>query len=399
MQIMAQQVLVYRLTGSASALGIVNFMAVIPLVPLAIWGGSLSDRVSKRKVILITQVLMLVQSAVLTILAWSGTIEVWHLYLMSFILGGLKAVDNPARHSFVIEMVEGKEDLTNVIDLNSAIHNLARTLGPALAGVVIATMGEPAAFLINSLSFLAVIVSLLMMKNLPKVNLEPRQDSKMIPHMVEGMRFINGNRIILILVSLVAVSSFLSKPYRTLMPVFVDNMLKESAQPVIDVLCNRENPILNCQVPEALPLGLLFTAIGLGACRRGILVASLSGDARRGGMLTLGNLCFPIFLLIFVNMKSLPAALLVIFLVGLSNVFQNSMANTLLQITVPDRLRGRVMAVYSLISQGMSRLGGLQAGFTADLIGAPMSVGVGAFLSLLYGVFVAFRFSEIRKRV
>ncbi len=394
---MAQQVLVYRLTGSASALGIVNFMAIIPLVPLALWGGSLSDRVSKRNVIVITQTLMLAQALTLTVLTWTGTIEIWHVYLMSFLLGAFKAVDTPARHSFVVEMVEGKEDLTSAIGLNSAIHNGAQTLGPALAGVVVAAMGEPMAFFLNGLSFVAVVFSLLMMRDLPNANVNPKQDTKMVSHLVEGFRYIRMDKTILVLMSLVAVSSFLSKPYKTLMPVFADTMLRESAQPIIEVLCKQESPILNCKVPEALPLGLLLSAIGLGAVVGAFFVASLSTEAKRGWMLTLGNLCFPFFILIFVNLKSMVVSLVVVFLVGMSNVFQNSMTNTLIQVAVPDRLRGRVMSIYSMISRGSSRLGGLQAGFTADWISAPLSVGIGAFVSLFYALFVAFRYPKLRK--
>ena len=164
---MAQQVLVYRLTGSAIALGIVNFMTVIPLIPFSFWGGSLADRVSKRNILLITQSLMLIQAVILAVLVWTDLVRVWHVYLMAFILGMIKAVDMPPRQSMVVEMVEGKEDLTSAIGLNSAIHNTARTLGPAIAGVVIAAMGEAVAFLINGLSFLAVLASLLFMRNLP----------------------------------------------------------------------------------------------------------------------------------------------------------------------------------------------------------------------------------------
>lgn len=394
---MAQQVLVYRLTSSASALGIVNFMAIIPLVPLSLWGGSLSDRASKRKVLVITQALMLGQALALTFLTWTETIEIWHVYLMSFLLGAFKAVDTPARHSFVIEMVEGKEDLTSAIGLNSAIHNGAKTLGPALAGVAIATMGEPVAFLLNSLSFLAVIASLLLMKDLPNQLVKAKQNTKMVSHMVEGLRYMRMDKTILVLMSLVAVSSFLSKPYKTLMPVFADTVFKESAQPIIEVLCKRETPFLNCKVPEALPLGLLLSAVGFGAVIGAFIVASLPEGAKRGRMLTLGNLCFPLFLLIFVSLNSMAPSLVVIFLVGMSNVFQNSMVNTLIQIAVPNQLRGRVMSMYSMISRGSSRLGGLQAGFTADWIGAPLSVGIGALVSLFYGVFVAFRYPKIRK--
>src|SRR5512140_3515857 len=162
MQTMAQQVLVYRLTGSAAALVIVSFIGLIPLIPLSLWGGSISDRFSKKTVILWAQVVMLVQAFILSALTASGHIQIWHVYVMAFILGAATAVDLPARQSFTVEMVEGKEDLTNAIGLNSAIFNAARALGPALAGLVVAATGEAIAFFLNGLSFVAVIISLLM---------------------------------------------------------------------------------------------------------------------------------------------------------------------------------------------------------------------------------------------
>lgn len=393
---MAQQVLVYRLTGSASALGIVSFMTVLPLVPLALWGGSLSDRVSKRAVLLVTQILMLLQAVLLALLTWTGNIEIWHVYLMAFLLGAFKAVDTPARHSFVVEMVEGKEDLISAIGLNSAIQNGAKTLGPALAGVFVAVTGEATAFLVNSLSFLAVIISLLMMKGLPQTSNQRQKKTNALAHTVEGVRFVFGRQTLLILMSLVAVSSFLSKPYQTLMPVFAAVNLKESAQPIIALLCNGEHALLSCRAPEALPLGLLLAAVGIGAVIGALLVASLPEHARRGWVLTFGNLSFPLFLLFFVGSNSMILSLVLMMLTGLTRVMQNAMANTLLQITAPDVLRGRVMSIYALISQGMTHLGGLQAGFAADWVGAPVSIGVGAAISLLYGAFVALHYRQVR---
>jgi len=396
MQSMAQQVLVYRLTGSASALGIVSFMTVIPLIPLALWGGSLSDRVSKRNLLLVTQTLMLLQAVLLAVLTWTGTIEIWHVYLMAFLLGAFKAVDTPARHSFVVELVEGKGDLTSAIGLNSAIQNGAKALGPALAGVFVALTGEGTAFFVNSFSFLAVIVSLLMMKGLPKPIVVQQEKTKPLAHTLAGVRFVFGQQTLLILMSLVAVSSFLSKPYQTLMPVFADVNLKESARPMVAFLCNREHAVLSCQSPEALPLGLLLAAVGIGAVFGALLVASLPEGARRGWVLTFGTLSFPLLLLLFVSSNSMLLSLLLMALTGLTRVMQNAMANTLLQITAPDALRGRVMSFYSLVSQGMTHLGGLQAGFAADWVGAPVSIGVGAAGSLVYGAFIAVRFRQVR---
>jgi len=396
---MAQQVLIYRLTGSASALGIVSFIQFLPLVPFALWGGTLADRFSKRTLVVITQTLMMVQAFLLAFLTWSGVIEIWHIYLMAFLLGAAKAVDMPARQSFIVEMVEGRDDLTSAIGLNSAIHNLARTLGPALAGVAVATLGEAIAFTVNGVSFLAVIGSLLMMRGLVKPKSGREDQAPILVEIKEGARYVLKQQTILVLMSLVAVSSFLARPYSTLMPVFADVMLGESSQPVVAFICNGENPLLQCRTPAALPLGLLLSAVGVGAVIGAFVVASLPHGARRGWLLTIGNLALPSFLLFFVLSRSFLLAFVLLILVGMSQVFQNSLANTLLQITTPDHLRGRVMSQYSLISGGMHHLGGLQAGFMADWLSAPLSVGLGAGVSLAYGVFVALRYPRLRQLV
>lgn len=396
---MAQQVLVYRLTGSASALGIVSFMQVVPLVPFALWGGTLADRFPKRTMIMVTQTMMMIQAFLLALFTWSGIIQIWHIYLMAFLLGVAKAVDMPARHAFAVEMVEGKEDLTSAIGLNSAIHNAGRTLGPVLAGLAVATMGEAMAFFLNGVSFLAVILSLILMRNLPRRSVELSGDRQVLHQMKDGIRFVFGQQTLLVLMSLVAVNSFLSRPYQVLMPIFADVMLKQSSQPVVGFLCGGKNPLLHCQAPEALPLGLLLAAVGLGAVTGALLVASLPEKVRRGSVLTLGNLGLPLLLLFFVNSRSLPVSLFLMVFIGMGQVMQNALANTLLQITAPDQLRGRVMSLYSLVTQGMTHLGGLQAGFVADWIGAPLSIGAGAAVALVYGSFIALKYRKVREMV
>lgn len=394
MQTMAQQVLVYRLTGSATALGIVNFVSVIPLVPLALWGGSLSDRVPRRNVIVVTQSIMLLQAMALAALTWTGVVEVWHVYVMAFVLGAAKAVDMPARQAFVVDMVEGKEDLTSAIGLNSAIFNSARLLGPALSGLLVAAMGEALAFFVNGLSFVAVIGSLLLMRNLPQ-STHQETEAPLLSHTAEGIRYVFSQQAVLVLMTLVAVSSFLSMPYSTLMPVFANRVLKENAEPVVSLLCG-EHSLMRCQAPEALPLGMLLSAIGIGALTGAFVVAWLPPNARRGRMLMFANLAFPLLLLWFAMSRSMVLSLGLLVLVGSSFVLQNAMAMTLLQITSPDHLRGRVMSLYALFHMGMAHAGGLQAGFFADWLGAPFSVGMGAAVSLVYGAYVALRFPRVR---
>jgi MFS family permease len=397
MQTMAQQVLVYRLTGSAASLGIISFIGLIPLVPLSLWGGSITDRFPKRTIILITQIVMMVQAFLLAILTWRGSVQIWQVYVLAFIMGAALAVDLPARQAFTVDLVEGKEDLTSAIGLNSAMFNGARAIGPALAGILVATTGEANAFFLNGLTFVAVIISLLLMRGLPKPKASNERDSSSIKHMVGGLQFILQRQTILILVSLIAVSAFLSMPYNTLLPVFASEVVAQSANPVVAALCNSNWLRLGCQAPEALPLGLLYSMVGIGAVIGALVVASLPTKARRGLLLTIGNLAFPLFLIMFAFSSYFYISLILMLCIGFSFVWQNALANTLLQFVTPDELRGRVMAVYSMTFQAMMRLGGLQAGFMADWLGAPMAVGIGAIISLLYGIFVAIRYPKVRQ--
>lgn len=396
MQTMAQQVLVYRLTGSAASLGIISFIGLIPVIPLSLWSGSISDRFSKRTIILAAQSTMLVQALILAYLTWSGTIQIWHVYVMTFFLGVANAIDLPARQAFTVEMVEGRDDLANAIGLNSAMFNGARAIGPALAGIIVATVGEGMAFFINALTFITVIISLLLMRNLPQP--KPLTNINLVQHMTEGVRFMITQRSILVLISLIAVSAFLSMPYSTLMPVFAGAILKESASSVIQTVCGGSISFIRCQSPEALPLGILLTMVGIGAVIGAFIVAALPDRSTRGRLLTIGNLVFPLALIGFSFSKSFLFSAFLLLIVGVSFVLQNALANVILQIITPDEVRGRVMSFYTLTFQTMMRLGGLQAGFLADGIGASLSVGIGAVLSLVYGLFVAIRYPTLRKQ-
>jgi predicted MFS family arabinose efflux permease len=399
MQFIAQQWLVYRLTGSASMLGLISLLGALPLLPMSLWGGSLADRFPKRTIIVVTQSVMMIQAFGLAALTWTGTVQVWHVMVLAVVLAATQAVDIPTRQAFIVEMVEGKEDLTNAIGLNSAIFNAARAIGPALAGVAVATTGEAGAFLVNGLTFVAVLGGLFLMR-LPRTA-EPLL-GKHLPlgsHLLEAVHYVRGQQVVLVLISLVAVSAFLSMPYSTLMPVFSQEVLGRSAQPVLDAVCARAQASLGltCQAPDALTYGLLMAATGLGAVIGALFVASLSSDARRGGWLTLGNLAFPSLVLALALSRSFILSLVVLVGVGLSFVAQNALANTLIQIAVPDGLRGRVMSFYTLTFQSMMRLGGLQAGLMGDAFGAPIAVGVGAAVCLAYGLFVAWRHPEVRQ--
>lgn len=396
MQMMAQQVLIYRLTGSATALGMISAIGLIPVVPLSLWGGSIADRIPKRTVIFLAQIVMMAQAFLLAGLTWTGAVRIWHVYVLALILAAAQAVDLPARQAFTVELVGGKGDLTNAIALNSAMFNAARALGPALAGTLVAALGEGPAFMLNGLSFVAVLISLVLMRDLPRLQ-RVGQRTSLAGHTAEGLRFIRSQRSILVLISLVAVSAFLSMPYSTLMPVFAGKVLGSSAQPVVQFLCDGPQPLMRCRAPEALPLGMLLTTVGIGALVGALWVASLPERIRRGRWLTAGNLGFPLLLLGFATSRSFLVSLALLFAVGVSFVMQNALANTLLQVATPDEVRGRVMSVYSLTFQAFMRGGGLQAGLVADGIGAPLAVGLGAAVSLGYGAYVAVRYPKVRE--
>jgi len=396
MQTVAQQVLVYRLTGSATALGLVNLMALLPLVPFSLWGGAVADRLPKRSVVLGAQGVMMVQAFLLAFLTWSGHIRIVHVYLLAFILGAANAVDMPARQAMIVELVEGKDDLTNAIGLNSAMFNMARAVGPAIAGTLVATTGEATAFFINALTFLAVIASLLAMRDLPRFG-DSEESVRGGAYLWQGLRFALQQPVARLLIALVALSAFLSMPYTTLMPVFAQDILYASARPFIARLCDGPRAVFSCRAPEALPLGLLLTAVGIGAVLAALFVASLPSQTRRGWWLTLGSIGFPAGLILFAFSRSFLLSLGLMFLVGFFFVLQNALANTLLQIHTPDAYRGRVMAVYSMTTQGMMRLGGLQAGIMADYWGAPLAIGLGAGISLAFSLVLTYARPTLRR--
>jgi MFS family permease len=290
----------------------------------------------------------------------------------------------------VIEMVGDPDDLSSGIALNSAIFNLGRAIGPVLAGLLIAALDFSAAFLVNGLSFLAVIAGLLLMRLPP----HPRhaKQPRMGAHLQEGLSYFTHNTTLMVLMSLVAVSAFLSMPFITLMPIFAGETLALSARPVVETACR----VMTCQNPEAVTYGLMMGMFGVGALA-GALIVGTYGDRGRGRLLTVGNLLFPATLLIFALSQSIWLTLTVLLGVGVAFILQNALANTLVQVTTPDHMRGRVMSVYSLVFQGMMRAGGMQAGFTETMIGAPFAVASGALLSLGYSLLVFFKWPQIRR--
>jgi MFS family permease len=364
MQQIAQSWLVYRLTRSSALLGFVSFSGQIPVFLLAAVGGAVADRLNRHRIVVCTQTAAMVLAFALAALTLSGAVRVWHVFALSAALGVVNAFDIPARQAFLVDMV-GREDLMNAIALNSSMVNGARVVGPAIAGAVVAAVGEGWCFLLNGISYIAVIVGLLLMR-LGAERHRPALGRSAIADIVEGFRFAGQTAPIRALLVLLGIVSLTAMPYAVLMPVFADRILHGG--------------------PGGL--GLLMGASGIGA-----LAGALSLAARRdihglGRWVAASTLAFGVVLLLFSTSRTfwLSAALLVP--VGASMMVQMAASNTLIQAMVPDALRGRVMAVYSMMFMGMAPFGALFAGWMADRIGAPAAVAAGGVVCIVSaGVF------------
>ncbi|HEY4689278.1 MAG TPA: MFS transporter [Anaerolineae bacterium] len=397
MQTTALQLLVVRLyrddpVQAAFWLSAVGFVPLIPLLPFALIGGSIVDRFPRRTIVVVTQATMMIMAFILFALTSANVVTIGHVLGLLVISGIASAIDVPARQTLVIEMVDSdKDDLAGAIALNSSIFNLGRAIGPALAGVIVAAVGEADAFLLNGLSFIAVLIGLLLMR-LPPGPIEKTR-SKLGKHLQDGFRYMLGEKTLRVLLSMIAATAFLAMPFTQWLPLFAQYTLADSAAPLTGFVCSR----IQCLTPEALTLGLLNACFGFGALIGALLVASRSAGQGRGRMLAIGNIGFPLLLLIFAVSQSLLWSLLLLFLVGIAWVMQTSLTNTLLQLNTPDDLRGRVMSMYSMLFQGMWRVGIVGQGLIAAAISAPFAIGLGAVLALGYGIFAAVRWPRVRK--
>lgn len=371
MQIVAQGWVVYNLTDSALMLGLVNFVALLPVLPISLIGGVLSDRFPRRKLMIVTESILMLQALLMAALIWLDMIQVWHVILLSFVLGAAAAMEQPARLAFVVDLV-GKEDLSNAVALNSSGYNTARIIGPAIAGLVIASFGEAACFTLNSITYLVLILALLVIR----VPQQPRTTERirMVGSLKDGFKYIQGSKVIPGLLFIIAIASFLTIPYIALMPVFARDILKVG--------------------PEGL--GFLLTAVGVGAILGALIVAYLHAG-RRGKWLTIANVIGPIFLVLFVISGSLPLSLLLVIMVGASNAIRLTLANSLTQLNTTDEFHGRVMSIFNLLFNGMSRVGALVIGGLTEFTTIAWALGAGAALSAVIGVVVIYRMPKIHQ--
>jgi MFS family permease len=374
MQTIAQNWLVYhQLGGSGRDLGMVNFLAAVPLVPLTLFAGSIADRWSKRWIVFWMQAAMMVLALVLGLLCWTGAVRMWHVMGLAFLLGAAQALDTPARQAFVVELA-GREDLANAISLNSGIFHGARVVGPAVAGVLVATVGIAASFFINGASFLAVLAGLLMMDPaaLHPTRAATREEGR---DTLAGLRYFRDNRLPLGIALLITVSTLFAMPYHTLIPIYAKAVFGGGAG----------------------TYGALMSAAGVGAVVGALYTASGSAIRRKGALLVAGSLAFPLLLLAFAWCRSYPLTLVLLFGIGFSFVAQSAPANAVLQSVVPDHLRGRVLAIYVSLFLGFMRVGSLLIGTLADRTSAPAAVTTLSLVALVLSCAVLWRFPEIRK--
>jgi MFS family permease len=357
MQRVAQAWLVYELTRSAFALGVVGFATRVPVIIFSLFAGVLADRLDKRRILVASQTVAMAQAFVLAALTLTGTVRFWHVAILGAVLGTTQAFDAPTRHSFFKEMV-GSKDLMNAIALNSTAFNTARLAGPALAGALIYTVGIGGCFLVNAFSYAAVIIAYLLMR-FDLRRMEVTTDSHW-HELKEGLSYVRSHEIVRTATYLISIASFFTFSYATLLPVFATQVLAGDAR---------------------IYAGLM-TAAGAGALVSGLTVASFGDYPRKGLMATAGAISFPVAIIALSFTQTHVVALTSCFILGLCMILLTASMNTLVQTAISDRFRGRVMSFYVLVFLGPLPFGNLLAGRLAETLGVVPTLRLGASVSL-----------------
>ena len=372
MQITAQSFLVFELTRSTAYLGYVGFANGLPSWLFMLYGGVIADRVARRKLLVITQSTMLVLAAILAALTYTELVQPWHVVVLALALGTANAFDAPAAQAFVFELVD-REDVTNAIALNATLFNLATVVGPTVAGLTYAAVGAAWCFGLNAVSFLGVITALLLMR-LPVREAAARAGSA-FADLKAGVRYTLAHPLLRLLIAVPAVVALFGMVYATLLPAWA-----------IEVLGG-----------DATSNGLLQSARGAGSLLGALMIAALGHTLRRGRLLTIGLLVYPVLLLAFAGVTWLPLSMVVLVGVGWGGMVLFNSANTLVQSHVPDEFRGRVMAIFSLTFFGGMPLGALWAGPLADLIGEPLTLVLGSVVVLAFAAILWLRAPQVRR--
>ncbi len=359
--------LVYDLTGSPFLLGAVGFAGQIPTMLIAPFAGVLVDRWNRYQILVVTQILAMIQALALALLTLTGSIAIWHVFSLSIVLGCVNAFDMPARQSFLVDMVDRKEDLGNAIALNSSFVNAARILGPSVAGMLIAFAGEGICFLVNGVSYLFVIASLLMMKVTPRDRQPKNMD--MFGELREGFAYVNGFLPMKTIILLLALVSLVGMPYSVLMPVVASEILGGSSS----------------------TFGFLMGASGVGAFSGAIYLASRPTAQGLHRLIPAAAILFGTGLIALSLSRLFSLSILIMVLTGMGMMLQMASSNTMLQTLTTDDKRGRVMSFYTLAFFGTAPFGSLMAGTLAKWIGAPHTILAGGIACIL-GALLFYRY-------
>lgn len=374
MQSVAQGWLVYQITGSKLALGTITAAGTIPTLFLMLPAGALADRISKRRLLMITQVAMMISAFILAALTWLKVLQVWQIAVLAALNGIANSFDSPARLALTPQLVEDRRDIQNAIAMGSTMFNLARVVGPAIGGLVLASLDAGWCFAINGISFAAVLIALAGMK-LPGDVGKPPSDRRMLAEIGDGLRYVWQQPVVRTLTLMIGISSVFGFSYSVLLPAYAVDILK---------------------VGET-GYGWLNTAIGVGALTGALLVASLSRRKGKGLLLTAGSLTFPVMVLAFAATRLFSFVLIFMACVGVAFVIQNAASNTIIQLLTPDELRGRVMSVYSLFFFGATPIGAMFAGAVAERWNSTAAIMLGAVVTLAFALAVVFFVPAVRK--
>jgi MFS family permease len=375
MQQIAMSWLVYRLTGSALLLGVVSFSSQIPVFLLASIAGVYVDRWNRHRMLIATQTLSMIQALTLAFLTLYGTIHVWQIIALSIFIGVINAFDMPTRQSFIVQIVDKAEDLGNAIALNSFMFNGARLVGPAIAGILIALLGEGICFLINGLSFVGIIAALLAIK-VPKRK-KAVHTSRLWHDLKEGYSYAFGFAPMRYILLQLGLMSFMGMAYAVLMPIFAKDILHGGPH----------------------TLGFLMAASGIGALTGAVYLASQRTIIGLGQFIAYASAIFGMGIIAFSLSKILIVSLFMMFVTGFGMIVQMASSNTILQSIVEDDKRGRVMSIYATAIIGMAPIGNLFAGALASRIGAPNTLIVSGIACIIGSLIFAVNLPQIRQEV
>jgi MFS family permease len=375
MQHIAQSWLLYRLTGSATLLGILGFAGSLPIFLLAPLAGLWSDRVNLHRAMFATQVLEMLQAITLAALALSGVIAPWHIIVLSMSLGVLVAIELPLRHAYLLELVGTKEDLANAVAVTSLMANTGRLVGPALAGVAIGWIGEGGCFLINALSFVVVVVTFLMIRVTPSAR--PASPPSLWQDMREGVAYVWGFLPIRLLLMMLALIGLLATPYVTLMPVLVREVFHGGSE----------------------QMGFLVGAAGLGAVTGTLYLASRHNVRGLVRLIIYASLTAGIALVLLGWCGSVWLAAPLIAMIGFGILVTSVSVNMILQTIVDDDKRGRVMSFYTAAFLGMTPFGSLIGGALADALGVSATLGLGGVACVLGAIYLARKRPQLREQI